>query len=1716
MEDLRLERWFTEVSFGQRVDVVATIIQVSPGANDCCSTVLHQNFKISYDFPGDVRRFAVLNAIKTGTDRETWLACDEATVVVPHRDHLFQHTPQIIEACSGIGAVGQGFHQCGLTTSCYVDCNDKFCRWIRERSSTPVVHGNIADSHVIGEVHRVTNGEQILSGGVACQPFSSLGDRREQHDARSISFPSLLKMGWYLNVIAIVMECTKEVMQSSWAQSVLQTFSSITGFRVSQTVLHLHRTWPAYRTRWWAVVSHPSTPPFDLPPLPDVSFAPGVLHLIPRMLELPRKQQEELECDLYELRQFHSNPKGIQSFLLSFLTPMPTATHSWGSQLRACECGCRSTGFSSKRLEEFGLYGVLWPLKQTVKMNNEEITKVRHLHPQEVALLCGLNPEFMKPVEGSSLRLDLAGVGQMASPLQGAWVMSTFLKSLQLHGKYQSYFDTPKAVMHRLVEELFQARDRVWNLHSATPYMEIFRGAILGILATDDPHHEESGVSTQDMLNAVQVAEAAMHSNWESTKSDGDNMYEEQEYLEQEDQQTGSKQDHPGQSFCQSGRDNGTPTMAPNSGCGGSSSTAIAGQEMIEIGQDDEESTAAISKTLHDAFERFKVEVVRENLAEETFENHASRNGLDEGKDYHALHQGELNQCVTHGQVIDRPNVFDDGYGDPQWHCPFDDCCICTPLDQIPIPSFEPNQEAESSARPPVEVVISDTLPFTIEVQSGVKVDDCFTGSGGYRAFAKRKEPAENHKPPDFTSQIHQVASTTCTAPEPLPAPVGHEGSKTDSGSPAGHFVQVFTPGEDTPFFVKMPHDVTAGSITVAEASLGTMCQPIGIRDAVGCAIPLGSLTTPFQQIFMHYVPSQQHQSEVQSKGPIWPYHPKQSVHRVEALRHQQAWVAVDEMTYYLSELQEKGLAKIHPPSSFDSDENEFAQWAEDCLVISHDASEPVASACIVDHHWMPVLITQQVAQTHVFTTPEGLSRLQGTMLGKVDTIVFHTVMLPHSFKADCGFQVLGWLTNLAEEPLIRESLIGGERQWISAMSPHGAVHWRRAFENHLFVSGKAKVCIKPFGLKLGGAVTQESPEVRVEQLLLQHGVPQVEISKRVQQVVACLGRGPIIQAMRSKQDWAELKALANAQQPRLQLVLPSELAAAIKKRADNGKPFGDKHKKQHHDDQPRGPLVMLPQDGSIPDGLFKQGEDSLISQIALSSIRQDASGIVVVSAQQAQPYLKLAKPLSTFGLALLVMDHNDPICNGIGQIIRFPGRFEKTGEPFIGTGRLIQLGSIEVCRFYPQSQIKVDEVENHVLRVVAYRDEYDGEWSDFVQKPIKHVLDFLGFKSGGEDEGVIDVWDRQWLSLKLDRQKPMQSDLFMVSIRVTGMDEKHAMSNSGNRGYYVEPRSIDGRGPSDAYRVVWLPKTDLANAITSLQAAKKWACLVRTGKRFGLRTLVDDAQHVHDQYKPQTPFLESGAILHYLVGPLPFGATKATLSRVFTKWGWVARPVQPRGRSSDGGGILWEVHANQQPECEAYSMDHGDVIISEMNRKKPQERVHTDIVASARTIAALQATQQGLKPSGPKLSGDVVFDSDPWAGYVPATKVSKVSASSDPSSAHSRQIEAISANVDRKIAAAMAQVDEKLQASAGDAPMAHDGHDKAQVFEDRLSKMEQVVQAQHHQMQQQQGHVNAKLSQMQQQIDQQSHVFQEHLDQRMTEQLSQIEKLLGKKGRYE
>lgn len=547
---------------------------------------------------------------------------------------------------------------------------------------------------------------------------------------------------------------------------------------------------------------------------------------------------------------------------------------------------------------------------------------------------------------------------------------------------------------------------------------------------------------------------------------------------------------------------------------------------------------------------------------------------------------------------------------------------------------------------------------------------------------------------------------------------------------------------------------------------------------------------------------------------------------------------------------------------------------------------------------------------------------------------------------------------------------------------------------------------------------------------------------------------------------------------------------------------------------------MLTPEDITIPDGIFKMGQDQMVSQIALGSLCKDAQGVVVVSSQQAQPYLRLQQPMSQAGLALLILDHSDPSCLGSGCLVRFPAKFEKTGEPLLATARIVQLGCVEISRHLPSNQVKVDEVPTTVIRVLCFRDECAIEWSEFIGHPVKFIMEHTDALSArvGTDGNIIDVWDRQFVNHRMERRQPKFSDTFLVSIRTTGIDMEQLLVKSGKNGLYYEPRTADGRTPDPAYRVVWLPRVAKPDALTSQQTSEQWSCLARSGQKFGLRIREADAKDVHDQHKPFVPYLDGTSLTTFIVGPFGFGVTKQSLSKLFSQWRWPARPSQPRGKSADGLGVLWEVQAQERPEYEVYTLEHGDVLISLVEKKKVVAKPKSDILASSRTLDVLKA-RSAVSQDGPLTQEDGLQKHDPWANFVPSSKAPKLTpAPLAAAQSVAPNVETIQATIDKKVAATLVQFEQKINEHR-DEPMDGPTQSRLSELEHRMSAMESSLQSQQIQQQQHQSSVAQQFGQLQQQVDAQGHSLQRHLDEKMQEQLSQIERLLGrgdKKSRQE
>ena len=238
------------------VSLVVEVLVYNPGAHVCRTRIHKQILVTDCTLEKGPQWHTLLTVDLETIQGKRWALSNQQTVSFAQHQHDLGGLLNVVETCSGLGAVGRGFEACGASTCCYNDSNAEFHKWLEHHTQIPCILGNLVDHSTIKRMREEIKGPHVLSSGISCQPFSKMGDRREYGDPRSESFPGTLAMSYYLGSLAVILECTSEAMTSEWVQTTLKRFASETGYTLTQNVLSLHRSWPGKRDRWWAVLAH--------------------------------------------------------------------------------------------------------------------------------------------------------------------------------------------------------------------------------------------------------------------------------------------------------------------------------------------------------------------------------------------------------------------------------------------------------------------------------------------------------------------------------------------------------------------------------------------------------------------------------------------------------------------------------------------------------------------------------------------------------------------------------------------------------------------------------------------------------------------------------------------------------------------------------------------------------------------------------------------------------------------------------------------------------------------------------------------------------------------------------------------------------------------------------------------------------------------------------------------------------------------------------------------------------------------------------------------------------------------------------------------------------------------------------------------------------------------------------------------------------------------
>jgi len=408
----------TTLSTGKLVCLVSTVVSMDDlqVCHRMATLPQGQHFLYEGNLPQGMASHSLLLVKVESEGAVPTLKQTQESICLSYPQCSWQGSKDLIEFCAGMGALGQGALAAQFTPKVAVELRPSLAKLYAANSTAKIVVGDITEISTIQRVYEAHPYSATISSGISCQPYSRLGDGGSGGDTRAATLPATLAAAHYLRAVVVILECVAPAGEDGYVRWHVEQFCKRTNFNRSEIILNLHEVWPCRRQRWWCVLSAPALGRLDLQNFMPMQDLETVRHVMPAMKEWPLEEEKQLQLTPIEVEAF-AGKSGSPGHCINMKGVLPCALHAWGSQMFACPCGCRENGFSQARLASKGLFGVLAISKNECDEKNGSI--YRHLHPTEAAVLCGLDPGL---VWDSQMRLVLGAVGQLASPLQAAWI----------------------------------------------------------------------------------------------------------------------------------------------------------------------------------------------------------------------------------------------------------------------------------------------------------------------------------------------------------------------------------------------------------------------------------------------------------------------------------------------------------------------------------------------------------------------------------------------------------------------------------------------------------------------------------------------------------------------------------------------------------------------------------------------------------------------------------------------------------------------------------------------------------------------------------------------------------------------------------------------------------------------------------------------------------------------------------------------------------------------------------------------------------------------------------------------------------------------------------------------------------------------------------------------------------------------------------------------
>ena len=174
---------------------------------------------------------------------------------------------QVVEACSGLGFMGEGLEWCGFERGPMIELSTPVCELLQQ-ARKQVFNCGVSTTKLPVDLLMATEGHRFaLIGGFACQPWPKMGDGRGMKDDRARSLAGVLRIALYTDPLFVMLENILACFQvdrvckdPGWGRKLLKQ--------------ELQRDWCTQRSRAWLVLG----PTFLVHDLQLLDARPAVGH----------------------------------------------------------------------------------------------------------------------------------------------------------------------------------------------------------------------------------------------------------------------------------------------------------------------------------------------------------------------------------------------------------------------------------------------------------------------------------------------------------------------------------------------------------------------------------------------------------------------------------------------------------------------------------------------------------------------------------------------------------------------------------------------------------------------------------------------------------------------------------------------------------------------------------------------------------------------------------------------------------------------------------------------------------------------------------------------------------------------------------------------------------------------------------------------------------------------------------------------------------------------------------------------------------------------------------------------------------------------------------------------------------------------------------------------------------------------------------------------